>query len=63
MRRRYRKDALTVLLTPAPETVSPILVRRRVGEKNFDLFLTMEEAEDLADILDDILDVAEQDEL
>jgi hypothetical protein len=65
--RRYSKDAIEVRLMPDSETGQRIMVRRRVhldgdtyGYDVYDLFLTDEEAETVADALDDILDYVER---
>jgi hypothetical protein len=64
--RRYSKDAIEVRLMPDSETGQRIMVRRRVhlgdtyGYDVFDLFLADDEAETVADALDDILDYVER---
>jgi hypothetical protein len=59
--RRYRKGSISVRLMPDSTTEQRILVRRSADNGAvYDLFLTDEEAETVADALDDILDYVER---
>lgn len=59
MSRRYQKGDIAVLLMP-DQAERPVMVRRQAGDRPFDLFLTIEEATDVADALDDLLDYVER---
>lgn len=54
MNRLYSKGALSVRLSPDKDERA-VMVRRMSQGRPFDLFLTVEEVEDLADALDDLL--------
>jgi hypothetical protein len=60
MNRRYEKGSLSVVLSPTA-LIRPVMVRRweegkdKKDDRAFDLFLSIEEAEALADALDDLL--------
>jgi hypothetical protein len=59
--RRYRKGNISVRLMPDSTTEQRIMVRRSTESGAvYDLFLTDEEAETVADALDDILDYVER---
>lgn len=58
MNRLYTKGTLSVRLSPDKEERA-VMVRRMQGDRPFDLFLTVDEAETLADALDELLSYVE----